>query len=95
MAASPLSARALFDEGLEIASPEARREYLERACADAPLLLQEVEALLSAYAEAGKFDRAVETQLEALKLVPEGETALVSELQSHLEAFRAGEPWRE
>lgn len=54
-----------------------------------------LDTLAAAYAEAGKFDRAVEIQLEALKLVPEDETALVSELQSHLEAFRAGEPWRE
>jgi tetratricopeptide (TPR) repeat protein/tRNA A-37 threonylcarbamoyl transferase component Bud32 len=55
MATFPQSARAVFDEAVEIASPDERRDYLERACADAPILRQEVEALLSAYADAGSF----------------------------------------
>jgi tetratricopeptide (TPR) repeat protein/tRNA A-37 threonylcarbamoyl transferase component Bud32 len=55
MATFPLSARAVFDEALEIASPDERRKYLERACAGAPVLRLEVEALLSAYADAGSF----------------------------------------
>src|SRR5687767_5013369 len=55
MATFPLSAKAVFDEAVEIASSDARRDYLERACAGAPVLRQKVEALLSAYAEAGSF----------------------------------------
>src|SRR5262245_44440826 len=55
MAALPLSAKAVFDEAVEIASPDERRAYLERACAGAPVLRQQVEALLSAYADAGSF----------------------------------------
>src|SRR5262245_59821160 len=55
MARFPPSARAVFDEAVEIASPEERRAYLERACAGAPALRQEVEALLAAYADAGSF----------------------------------------
>ena len=47
MATFPLSAKAVFDEAVEIASPDQRRDYLERACADAPDLRNEVEALLS------------------------------------------------
>jgi len=55
MATFPLSAKAVFDEAVEIASPHERRDYLERACADAPVLRQQVEALLCAYADAGSF----------------------------------------
>src|SRR5262245_35413367 len=55
MAAQPRSPRAVFDEAVEIASPEERRAYLDRACADAPDLRQKVEALLAAYADAGSF----------------------------------------
>ncbi len=55
MATFPLSAKAVFDEAVEIASPDERRDYLERACADAPVLRQKVEALLSAYADASSF----------------------------------------
>jgi len=55
MATFPLSAKAVFDEAVEIASPDERRDCLERACANAPALRQTVEALLSAYADAGSF----------------------------------------
>src|SRR5262245_41373494 len=55
MATFPLSAKEVFDEAVEIASADERRAYLERACADAPGLRQKVEALLSAYADAGSF----------------------------------------
>src|SRR5262245_34470927 len=55
MATFPLSAKAVFDEAVEIASLDERRDYLDRACAGAPGLRQEVEALLSAYADAGSF----------------------------------------
>src|SRR5688572_33308320 len=55
MATFPLGAKAVFEEAVEIASPAGRRDYLDRACAGAPVLRQEVEALLSAYADAGSF----------------------------------------
>lgn len=54
-----------------------------------------LDTLAAAYAETGKYDRAVATQEEALTLVPEGEAALAAELNRHLEAFQAGQPWRE
>ena len=55
MATFPLSVKAVFDEAVEITSPNERRDYLDRACADAPFLRLQVEALLAAYAEAGSF----------------------------------------
>lgn len=54
-----------------------------------------LDTLAAAYAETGKFDRAVATQREALTLVPEDQAALAAELETHLEAFEAGDPWRE
>src|SRR6476660_4280833 len=55
MATLPQSARAVFDEAVEITSADERRVYLDRACAEAPDLRQKVEALLTAYQEAGSF----------------------------------------
>jgi uncharacterized protein len=54
-----------------------------------------LDTLAAAYAETGKFDKAVETQREALAMVPHDGEALVQELETHLQAFEAGEPWRE
>ena len=54
-----------------------------------------LDTLAAAYAETGKFDRAVEIQQEALAMVEEGDAALTAELTSHLVAFQAGKPWRE
>lgn len=54
-----------------------------------------LDTLAAAYAEAGKFDQAVATQQEALTLVPDEDVELAAELQRHLSAFEAGEPWRE
>jgi TPR repeat protein len=54
-----------------------------------------LDTLAAAYAETGKFDRAVETQREALAMVEEGEAELGAELRTHLEAFEDGRPWRE
>lgn len=53
-----------------------------------------LDTLAAAYAETGKFDRAVETQRQALELAA-GEAALEAELHTHLEAFEAHRPWRE
>lgn len=49
------SAKAIFDEVAELASPEDRRDFLDRACVDAPKLRQQVEALLAAYDQASSF----------------------------------------
>jgi len=57
-----------------------------------------LDTLAAAYAETGKFDRAVATQREALALAAqqgEPDADLERELETHLEAFEAGEPWRE
>lgn len=54
-----------------------------------------LDTLAAAYAETGKFQQAVETQREALALVPENQEELVAELETHLQAFESGEPWRE
>lgn len=54
-----------------------------------------LDTLAAAYAETGKFARAVATQQAALAMVPEGEAELTRELEAHLRAFEAGEPWRE
>lgn len=54
-----------------------------------------LDTLAAAYAETGKFDRAIETQQEALALAAEDDTALRAELESHLHAFQARKPWRE
>jgi serine/threonine protein kinase len=47
--------RSIFDRAIEIASETDRKAYLDEACAAAPELRQQVEALLRAHAEAGSF----------------------------------------
>src|SRR5262245_41153829 len=47
--------RAIFDQAREIDSPDERAVFLDRACAGAPDLRGEVEALLRAGEEAGSF----------------------------------------
>lgn len=55
-----------------------------------------VDTLASAYAEIGDFDRAVETQREALAVSTVDEIATFGEeLDAHLNAYEAGQPWRE
>lgn len=56
-----------------------------------------LDTLAAAYAETGKFDRAVATQREALELAAEqgGDAELTEELTTHLRAFESGKPWRE
>src|SRR5262245_66670402 len=52
---APISAKAVFDEALEIVSPGERAAYLDRVCAGHPDVRQKVEALLRAYADAGSY----------------------------------------
>jgi TPR repeat protein len=54
-----------------------------------------LDTLAAAYAETGKFQQAVETQREAIALVPDDQPVLAAELQEHLVAFEARKPWRE
>jgi TPR repeat protein len=54
-----------------------------------------LDTLAAAYAEIGNFEQAIALQKEALAGVKEQDSALAAELRSHLEAFQAGEPWRE
>jgi TPR repeat protein len=54
-----------------------------------------LDTLAAAYAETGKFQQAVETQREAIALVPDDRPDLAAELRDHLDAFEADKPWRE
>ena len=47
--------KAVFDQVLEMEAAAERAAYLDRACANAPDLRQQVEALLRAYDDAGNF----------------------------------------
>jgi hypothetical protein len=48
-------AKLIFGEALRLSVPAARAAYLDQACAGDLVLRQEVESLLSAYAQAGDF----------------------------------------
>ena len=50
-----LSVKAIFDRAVEIESLAERAAYLDGACAAAPEIRQKVEALLTAYQQAGSF----------------------------------------
>jgi hypothetical protein len=49
------TAKTVFDHAHELASPAERQAYLDQACAGAPGLRAQVEALLRAHDEAGSF----------------------------------------
>jgi tetratricopeptide (TPR) repeat protein len=68
-------------------------EHARRAVArvESPAYL---DTLAAAYAELGQFADAVSTQEKAIALADASDTALVDELQAHLDAYRSGEPWR-
>ena len=55
MEKQPVGVKAIFDRALEIDTAVERKAYLDEACADAPELRQQVEALLKAYEDAGSF----------------------------------------
>jgi tetratricopeptide (TPR) repeat protein len=55
-----------------------------------------LDTLAAAYAEAGRFQDAIQTQERAIKLVEkEGETEDLAEFKKHLDSYKAGKPWRE
>ena len=55
-----------------------------------------LDTLAAAYAEAGQFPEAVATAEKALSLVKSAHDAILAlRIQSHLDLYRAGRPWRE
>jgi TPR repeat protein len=54
-----------------------------------------LDTLAAAYAELGRFEEAISTQQDAIAAVDAEDDELRAELQRHLEAYKAGEPWRE
>ena len=51
--------QALFEAARHLSTPEQRRAYLDRACAEDPELRQQIEALLELEAPANEFFRDV------------------------------------
>ena len=54
-----------------------------------------LDTLAAAYADTGNFEKALAIQREAIGLVAAEDPDLTAELNEHLAAFEAGEPWRE
>ena len=50
---------ALFEAARHLSTPEERRAYLDRACADDPELRQQIQALLELEAPANEFFRDI------------------------------------
>ena len=50
-----MNERVIFDAALEIADPQARRSFIEKACDGKPEMLAAVETLLTSHDEAGSF----------------------------------------
>ncbi len=50
-----MNERVIFDAALEIADPQARRAFIEKACAGKPEMLAGVAALLKSHDAAGSF----------------------------------------
>ncbi|MCX7422074.1 MAG: bifunctional serine/threonine-protein kinase/formylglycine-generating enzyme family protein, partial [Planctomycetia bacterium] len=50
-----MNERVIFDAALEIADPQARRAFIEKACAGHPEMLAAVESLLKSHDSAGSF----------------------------------------
>jgi tetratricopeptide (TPR) repeat protein len=55
-----------------------------------------LDTLAAAYAEAGRFQDAIQTQERSIKLAEkEGKTKHLAEFKEHLESYKAGKPCRE
>jgi Flp pilus assembly protein TadD len=54
-----------------------------------------LDTLAAAYAEAGQFDQAVRTTLQAIEIVRNNPKASTATLESRLELYKAGKPYRE
>ncbi len=83
-------------------APEAHIRNDEQAIADALAALRKkprnpvfLDTLAAAYAENGDFERAVEVQQSAIALVPLGDQAMMTEMQSHLALYSQDMPYRD
>jgi len=54
-----------------------------------------LDTLAAAYAEAGRFDEAVRTTLQAIEIIRANPASSTAELESRLELYRADKPYRE
>jgi len=54
-----------------------------------------LDTLAAAYAEVGQFDQAVRTTLQAIEIVRNNPKASTATLESRLELYKAGKPYRE
>ncbi len=54
-----------------------------------------LDTLAAAYAEAGQFSQAQATQERAIALAERDQPEVLDDLNAHLEAYRAGQAWRE
>ncbi|MHC4171836.1 MAG: tetratricopeptide repeat protein, partial [Planctomycetota bacterium] len=54
-----------------------------------------LDTLAAAYAEAGQFDQAIQTTLQAIEVVRSEPNASTATLESRLKLYRAGRPYRE
>ena len=82
-------------EAMHRNGPEAVRlaEWACKATAyKSPPLL---DTLAAAYAEAGQFDQAVSTTLQAIEIVRTNPASSTAELESRLQLYKAGKPYRE
>ena len=68
--------------------------YAERAVAQVESAAY-MDTLAAAYAELGRYAEAVTFQQQALVLVAEAGSAEAQALADHLQAYQAGQPWRE
>ena len=71
-----MSERAIFDAALDIADPQARRAFVEKACVGNSGLLLAVESLLKSHDAAGSFlDIPAAEQMRADKFVADAASA--------------------
>ena len=82
--------RAVFDQALEIDTPGEREAFLAAACADAPELLQQVEGLLRAHADAGSFLHTPAPDLPTTVDRPAAEGTIVGRTGCCSRSARAG-----
>ncbi|MEM7100876.1 MAG: hypothetical protein AAF541_21630 [Pseudomonadota bacterium] len=54
-----------------------------------------LDTLAAAYAEAGNFEKAVETQQRAIEAISTNQMDLMEEFQSRLRLYQESQPWRE
>lgn len=66
----------------------------EEVVGSAPNDAAYLDTLAAAYAEAGRFHDAVNTERQALALLKKG-TSLNDRFRDHLKRYKAGQPWRD